>query len=139
MRKRSLSILLILVFLAAAMLPVQAAQQTPVVPRYTYIRQFDRDLVINTSTGVADCYAKITANANNPVEVICRFEVYWGGEWMTLKTWTDTGNGIAVISETYNAAAGFNYRIRATGYVYDKSGNQLEVTGGITEFYYPKN
>ena len=139
MRRKILSIMLILVLLVSIPVSGQAAELSVVQPRYTYIVEFNRDLTINTSTGVADCYAKITANANYPVEVVCRFEVYWGGEWMTLRTWTDTGNMMAVISETYDAPDGFNYRIDVTAYVYDSNGNRLEVTGGITECYYPKN
>lgn len=138
MRKK-LSILLIVVLLFSVALPTRATQPVPISPQYTYIRTFARDLQINTATGVADCYGKITATANNPVKVVCKLEVYWGGEWTTIKTWTATGNAFAVVSETYNAVAGFNYRIHVTGYVYDSSGNRLEVTDGITEFYYPKN
>ncbi len=139
MRRKILSIMLILVLLVSIPVSGQAAELTMIQPRYTYIRYFDRDLTIDPSTGIADCYAKITANTNYPVEVVCQLEVYWGGEWMALRTWTDTGNGTAVISETYNAAHGFNYRIDVTAYVYDSNGNRLEVTGGITECYYPKN
>ncbi len=139
MRRKIISIMLILMLLVAIPVSGQAAELTMIQPRYTYIGAFDRDLTIDTSTGVADCYAMITANANYPVEVVCRFEVYWGGEWTTLRTWTDTGNMMAVISETYDAPDGFNYRIDVTAYVYDSNGNRLEVTGGITECYYPKN
>ena len=135
--RKTISILLVFVLLLTTMSSVSASEWNQPTPRYAYISSFARSININPSTRVATCQGDVVASSYLPVKVVCKLQVYWGGEWTTLKTWTKEGTGGVMIYETYTVAYDFNYRVYVTGYVYDNDGNQLEVTSGTHEQYLP--
>lgn len=139
--KRIFTVMLAIIMLMVSVLPCFAAEvNTPVItPRYTHIHNNKVDLDINTTTGIANCYASCFTMGNYTVKVECKLQRYQGGFYSTIKTWTKTGSQLASVDENWAVYSGYQYRVYAIFYVYDSAGNLLESATSSASYNYPKN
>jgi hypothetical protein len=101
-----------------------------VTPFFTNITLFQNVFDISTD-GKASISVYLTARNVDSVKVDASLQQFKNGNWLTIKSWTNTSAGTyAGVSGTYYVAKGYQYRLVSNGYVY-KSGNLVEQT----EFY----
>ena len=138
--KRVLSLLLVIFMLPSMAVPGYAAEvDTPVVtPRYTHIHTNRVVIVINETTGIAQCSSYCYTVGNYNVEVVCRLQRYSGGMWSTIKSWSATGTQYARAYGEWAVASGYTYRAYTTYYVRDSAGNLLENASSSDSYSYPK-
>ena len=139
--RRIFTSILVIVLLMVSILPCFAAEtDTPIVtPRYTHINNNAVDLDINTTTGVANCFASCYAPGNYTVKVECKLQRYQGGFYSTIKTWTSSGNELAYVNANWAVYSGYTYRVYAIFYVYNSAGKLLESATSSASYNYPKN
>ncbi len=139
--RRILTGILAIALLMMSILPCFAAEvETPVIsPRYTHIHHNVVDLDINTTTGVANCYATCYAPGNYTVKVECKLQRYQGGFYSTIKTWTNSDDELATVDKYWAVYSGYQYRVYAIFYVYDSAGKLLESATSSASYNYPKN
>lgn len=122
---------LICIFVSTAILitllsmPVFASANDEIQPRYTYILGFAVDITIDASSEEATCYSMIRSRSGS-VKLVCQLQRKVNAQWITIKSWTATGDGIAVINKNQAISTGQEYRVLAFGYVYDSNNNLLE-------------
>ena len=126
-------VLLLVVTLSA--LPAHAATDTEflgnsTVTRYTNILRFGNDLTID-SFGKATVSSLLVARNCDEVSLNVCLQQYSGGQWTTIKSWSNYQYGTAVeMSESWYVASGYQYRLVSYGYVYS-GGELLESTSYI--------
>ena len=91
-----------------------------VTPFFTNITLFQN--VFNISTdGKATISVYLTARNVDSVKVDASLQQFKDGNWLTIKSWTNTSAGTyAGVSGTYYVAKGYRYRIISNGMVYMK-------------------
>ena len=124
--RRVWCVILTLLMVTTLAAPVFATEYEPVLPRLVAIATNTVTIDIDTATGIASCDALCYAKADYMIKVVCKLQRWTGSTWTTLKTWTNTDNYIAYISENWAVYSGYTYRAYATFYVYDSDGNLLE-------------
>lgn len=124
--KRVCCALLALFMVTSLAAPVFADESETVAPRLATIATNTVTISIDNATGIASCDALCYAKADYTVKVVCKLQRWTGSTWTTLKTWTNTDNYIAYVSEKWAVYSGYTYRVYATFYVYDSSGTLLE-------------
>ena len=138
--KRIVSLLLAIVLSLSFTISATATQlnQTPIMPRYTYIASTVVDLIIDESTNVTtnDAYF-LTYDKNQEVQVVCKLQRYNNSKWNTVKTWTASGYGYAGVYKDWAVPSGYTYRTYATFYVYDSNGNVIESVSRSDSQYFP--
>jgi hypothetical protein len=98
-----------------------------VSPFFTNITLFQNVFDISTD-GKASISVYLTARNVDSVKVDASLQQFKNGNWLTIKSWTNTSAGTyAGVSGTYYVAKGYQYRLVSSGYVY-KSGNLIEQT-----------
>jgi len=98
-----------------------------VTPFFTNITLFQNVFDISTD-GKASISVYLTARNVDSVKVDASLQQFKIGNWLTIKSWTNTSVGTyAGVSGTYYVAKGYQYRLVSSGYVY-KSGNLIEQT-----------
>lgn len=92
-------------------------------------------MVFDISTdGKATISVYLTARNIDSVKVDASLQQFKNGNWLTIKSWTNTSAGTyAGVSGTYYVAKGYQYRILSTGYVY-LNGIILENTSYLSEW-----
>lgn len=116
-------------------LPAHAATNTEniensVIARFTNIRQFSNYLTID-SFGKATVTSTLDARYCDEVSIYASLQQYSGGQWTTIKSWSNYQYGTAVeMSESWYVASGYQYRLVSYGYVYS-GGELLESTSYI--------
>lgn len=89
-----------------------------VTPFFTNITLFQNVFDISTD-GKASISVYLTARNVDSVKVDASLQQYKNGNWLTIKSWTNTSVGTyAGVSGTYYIAKGYQYRILSNGYVY---------------------
>ena len=121
--KRGIAILLALMILAATAIPCFAA----VTPRYYYTESTGVELSFD-GNGNALCWATCVADTGYTSEVVCKLQRKSGSNWITVKTWTDTGGLSAWVEETWPVTSGNTYRTYAIFRIYNSSGTLVEST-----------
>lgn len=98
-----------------------------VTPFFTNITLFQNVFDISTD-GKASISVYLTARNVDSVKVDASLQQFKNGDWLTIKSWTNTSAGTyAGVSGTYYVAKGYQYRLVTSGYVY-KSGSLIEQT-----------
>lgn len=98
-----------------------------VTPFFTNITLFQNVFDISTD-GKATISAYLTARNVDSVKVDASLQQFKNGNWLTIKSWTNTSAGTyAGVSGTYYVAIGYQYRLVSSGYVY-KGGSLIEQT-----------
>lgn len=105
--------------------PVLANDNVEIQPRYTYILGFAVDITVDTSSSEATCYGMIRSRSGS-VKLVCQLQKKVNNQWITTKSWTETGDGFALINKDQDISVGLEYRVLVTGYVYDTNHNLLE-------------
>lgn len=105
--------------------PVLANANVEIQPRYTYILGFAVDITVDTSSSEATCYGMIRSRSGS-VKLVCQLQKKVNNQWITTKSWTETGDGFALINKKQDISVGLEYRVLVTGYVYDTNHNLLE-------------
>ena len=101
-----------------------------VTPFFTNITLFQNVFDISTD-GKTSISVYLTARNVDSVKVDASLQQFKNGNWLTIKSWTNTSAGTyAGVSGTYYVAKGYKYRLKSSGYVY-KSSSQIE----RTDFY----
>lgn len=140
MRRILTAILAIILLITSAPFCFAAEVETPVItPRYTHIHNNAVDLDINTTTGIAECFASCYAPGNYTVKVECKLQRYQGGFYSTIKTWTNSGSEYASVYQNWAVYSGYTYRVYAIFYVYNSAGKLLESATSSASYNYPKN
>lgn len=139
--RRILTAMLAIILLMVSVLPCFAAEidTSVVTPRYTHIHNNKVDLDINTTTGIATCFASCFTMGDYTVKVECKLQRYQGGFYSTIKTWTNSGSQYASVNQQWAVYSGYTYRVYAIFYVYDSAGNLLESATSSASYNYPKN
>lgn len=137
MRKIFTTILMFVLLFHVLLLPVWAAERTPVQPRYLDIYSFSIDLDIS-SGGTATCSADVsTTTQTNTIDLTMNLEQYDGSRWVIIKTWTGSYGPNADMTRYRAIPSGYDYRISVVAAVYDKNGNAVETVGNYSgEIYY---
>ncbi len=98
--KRTVSLIMAVVLLAALVVPVMAA--TPAEnketdnTKLTNIALYSSELAISGIT--ADCIAKLESKQSLPLTITMELQKESGGAYSTVKTWTATGTGLTLSS-----------------------------------------
>ena len=136
MNKRVFLVLLTLAVIGMAM-PVFAAEGNTIQPLYHSISSIQVGLDINRNTGIAISDGAVNAYYQVPVEILVQLQVYKNGSWQTLRSWSDSGIGIASAYGEYTVTPGYNYRTKVTGSICNDLGIPIESETGTKEVYYP--
>ena len=138
--KRIVSLFLAIVLSLSFAVSATATQveQTPIMPRYTYIASTVVDINIDESTNITtnDAYF-LTYDSEQEVQVVCKLQRYNNSKWNTVKTWTASGYGFASVHKTWAVPSGYTYRTYATFNVYDTNGNVIESISRSDSQYFP--
>ena len=139
MRKTFATILTVIILLNTLLLPVCAAGQTSVQPRYVDIYSFSIDLDIS-SGGTATCSADVsTTTQTNTINMTMQLERYDSdnGRWVLVKSWNGVYGPDADMTKYRAVASGYYYRVYVGAAVYDANGNPVETVGRYsTSIYY---
>lgn len=137
MRKAFASMLTFVLLLHTLLLPVCAAEQPVVQPRYLDIYSFIIDLDIS-SGGTATCEASVkTTTQTNTIDLTMQLERYDGSRWVIVKTWRDSYGSEADMTKYRAIPSGYYYRVYVCAAVYDEDGNPVETVGRYSgELYY---
>jgi len=121
------------------LLPVCAAEQTAVQPRWVDIYSFSIDLDIS-SGGTATCSTGVsTTTQTNTINMTMELEQYDSdnGRWVVIKSWTGSYGPNADMTKYRAVASGYYYRVYVGATVYDANGNAVETVGRYsTSIYY---
>lgn len=126
--RKIISGMLLVCMLFGAVMPVMAAEETPVVtPRYSYISNIEYSLDISSS-GVATCKASAESQSfAHTVKVTCHLQYYNSVTWREWTSWSDTGTQSASLQQQKTVLENYtNYRIKVVCAIYDSSNNLLE-------------
>lgn len=137
MRKIFTTILMFVLLFHVLLLPVCAAERTPVQPRYLDIYSFAIDLDIS-SGGTATCETSVsTTTQTNTIDLTMQLEQYNGTRWVVVKSWTGTFGPNADMTRYRAIPSGYDYRVYVGATVLDKNGNAVETVGNYSgEIYY---
>lgn len=139
MRKTFATILTFVLLLNTLLLPVCAAEQTTVQPRWVDIYSFYIDLDIS-SGGTATCETSVsTTTQSNTIELYMQLEQYDSdnGRWTIVKEWSGTYGPNADMTRYRAVPSGYYYRVFVSAAVYDANGNAVETVGRYSgEVYY---
>lgn len=127
--KKFLSFVVAGIMIFACSVSVFAApqEQTPIMPRYTYIAATAVGIYIDENTNVSNSQAFFyTYDSSLECQVECKLQRYNNSKWNTVKTWTASGYGEAEVCKDWAVPSGYNYRAYATFKVYDSNGNLIE-------------
>lgn len=127
MKKSILCVMAILLICSFAV-SVFATQndQTPIMPRYTYISTTIVNLSIDKTTNVTTSYAHCHTYDDYEIQVTCQLQRYNNSKWNTIKTWTKSGIGYVDFEKNWAVPSGYTYRAYVTFKVYDSNGNVVE-------------
>jgi len=90
-----------------------------VSPFFTNITLFQNVFDISTD-GKASISVYLTARNVDSVKVDASLQQFKNGNWLTIKSWTNTSAGTyAGVSGTYYVAKGYQYRMVSKGLVYN--------------------
>ena len=118
-------------------MPVFAEESNTAQPRYNNISTIVVGLRIDEDEGVAYCTGSVSAYYQVPVEVLVQLQVYKGGQWKTLMSWSAPGTGAIGSGGQFAVEPGYNYRTRVTGYICNDLGIPVESETETKEVYYP--
>ena len=136
--KHTLRVLALLVAIALLICStVYASEDTILQPRYSYISSLTAKLSINTTTGVTYCYGKVQASSFLPVKILFSLQKKIGNSWYTVKSWMETANTSATVSQYYCVNSGYEYRVEVVGFIYDSNNALLETGTAYNEQSYP--
>ncbi|MBQ3256596.1 MAG: hypothetical protein IJA67_04180 [Oscillospiraceae bacterium] len=137
MRKTLAAILTFVLLLQTLLLPVCAAEQPVVQPRYLDIYSFIIDLDIS-SGGTATCEASVkTTTQTNTIKLYMQLEQYDDGRWRIEKEWSGDYGSEADMTKYRAIPSGYYYRVFVSAAVYDEDGNPVETVGRYSgEVYY---
>ena len=124
--KRFFCAILVVFLFASAVMPVMAANEQSISPRYTYIQGLGSSLSIG-KLGLSSCGANCVAYGGDTIKLTMVLQRYNGSSWTTIKTWVEetSTSGIA-LNKNYAVTKGYTYRVRATCSVYNASGTLVE-------------
>lgn len=123
-KRRSYTLLMILLCLAMVM-PISAlSDASAVAPRYQVVSKFEASLVIS-SNGFATCTGKSSVVPGYTADVTMELQQNKDGAWKTIKTWTDSGRIVSLCQNWY-VASGYNYRVRVSADALSSSGEVIE-------------
>ena len=137
MRKTFATILTFVLLINTLLLPVCAAEQTAVQPRWKDLYSFAIDLDIS-SGGTATCETSVsTTTQTNTIDLSMHLEQYDNGRWVIIKTWTGSYGPNADMTKYRAVPSGYYYRVSVSAAVYDSNGNAVETVGRYsTSIYY---
>ena len=137
--KRIISLLLavFMAFSFAISVSAEALEQTPVMPRYTYIASTLVNITIDETTNVTTSNAFVCTYADYEVQITCKLQRYNNSKWNTVKTWTTSGVRYADLQKDWAVPSGYTYRTYATFSVYDSNGNLVESVSNYDSEYFP--
>lgn len=115
--KRLVCLLLVSVLLCAAILPASAANKETVSPCFTYIYSTKTTFSIDTTTGVAHCYAKCSAASGVTIKIIGTLQRSTASGWEDVCSWTVSGTSLVTLNKTRTVPRGYNYRFVAKYYI----------------------
>ena len=131
MRKAFATILTFVLLINTFLLPVCAAEQTVVPPRWVDIYSFSIDLDIS-SGGTATCSADVsTTTQTNTIDMTMQLEQYDSdnGRWVVIKSWNGVYGPDADMTKYRAVASGYYYRVFVGATVLDANGNAVETVG----------
>ena len=137
MRKTFATILTFILLINTLLLPVCAAEQTTVQPRWVDLYSYYIDLDIS-SGGTATCETSVkTTTQTNTIDLTMQLEQYDSGRWVIVKTWRNSYGPNADMTKYRAVPSGYYYRVAVSAAVYDANGNAVETVGRYSgEVYY---
>ncbi len=107
---------------------VSAAVPTPtpgISPQYTAITATSTGIIWRTSEKL-NCQGSTNVRDGYNAEVIVELQRNNNGDWETIKTWSDSGDGIAMVDEDYYALNSSFYRVKTTHRSYTSGWSLIE-------------
>ena len=137
MRKTFATILPFVILINTLLLPVCAAEQNAVQPRYLDIYSFYIDLDISSGC-TAPCVSSVkTTTQTNTIDLRMQLEQYDNGRWVIVKSWTASYGPNADMTKYRAVPSGYYYRVFVSATVFDQNGNAVETVGRYsTSIYY---
>lgn len=137
--KRVMLAFLALLMVMISLVPAFAAEQdNMIVPqRYAYIKDYNANLQIDETSGIALCRAHCQARGNYVAKVECSLQRLNGSTWITVGNWTSSAARHASINQNWAVSPGYTYRLYATFYACDASGSMLEKETAYETCVYP--
>lgn len=117
---------LILCFLMAFSIMCTAFAGPDIMPYYTYVGTIKVDFSVDGT--IAECLGRIKPKSNEQTSIVVNLQrKSSGGTWSTIATWTDRcASGLSEAGGTKSVTKGYDYRVYATGKVYNSSGSVIE-------------
>lgn len=137
MKRRLISAILVMAMLCTFALPVFAALDETMQPRFSYTNSIFAKIEFNKLLGIAKCTGNVVAKSMVPIKTIVRLQQETDTGWVTLATWENTGEATCACYGEYAVYRGYTYRVTVTGYVYDVDGVLKEVTSASHSDYLP--
>lgn len=122
----SMALAVILVVLFAVPCFAATGDENVIMPRFTYFELLTASFIIDENTGVSSSNASSYSVAGYTNKIVCKLQRERTNGWLTLKTWTATGDGQAYLDQDWAVYSGYNYRIVVTFSVLDSNGTALE-------------
>ena len=129
MKKYSFRVIAVLIcILLVAAVPVYAAAEDSVQPRWTEISLYQ--CVMTKQTGLfsnahVESYVA-TYSADSSINLTVTVQESSGGSFVdTSRSWSDSGNGYASVIKDIKLPSG-NYRIKSVATIYSSSGQYIE-------------
>lgn len=126
--RKVLSWILVLMILASIVsVPVYASKMNELEMsdfyqmRFSHINIFQSTFDI-TNNGKSEVAVYLNARNADKVKVKAYLQKSENGKWKTIKIWSEESEGNSVgLGKDYYVVAGFSYRVKTYGYVYDNS------------------
>lgn len=131
------AIILILSMLFGLTVTASAVVAPSIQPLYNHTNSIYAALSIDETLGIATCYGKVSAKSFVPAKVVVQLQQNVSGNWVTLKTWTNTGTYSAAYTGTHAIYRGYTYCVKVTGYVYDANGVLQEISSNSHTVVFP--
>lgn len=138
LNKRLINLIILLMIISTSVyatsehIETSDLENTDIKPYFTYISVFANTFEISAS-GKASVSSYLTARNIDSLSIEVSLEQFNNGQWTSIKTWTETLNGInGGLSNSYYVPKGYTYRVVSKGMVY-KNGSLVESTSNISE------
>lgn len=122
--KRFLVLWICALMVVSSVFAVSPSYAEKIGTRYTYISILEAGLSISGST--ASCYGSVSSSSSYDISIRMTLMRKTGSIWVTVKTWTGSGDFTVYLLKSYGLSTTGDYKIIVLGKILDSAGNVLE-------------
>ena len=110
--------------------------EPPIIPdEYVHLQSVSASISVSSGVARVTSTGRVSGGTDT-VYVTVKLQRMSNYTWTTLKTWSGSGVGHCLISETWNVAPGYTYRNFTTITVYTSSGSYVETVYKTSSQFY---